>query len=145
MNAKMEWTQFPLLHGLPLEALDALRKQGQVHTFAPGEVLLRQGQHSGQVYLILEGLVAVQVASPGGERRTLVHLGPGQTLGELALVDGGPHSADVVAVAPTRTFVLTHEAFWAFCRAHPEHGVQLLRNLAADLAFKLRHANLSQV
>ncbi len=146
MNAtNLPWSQFPLLRGLSTEALETLRQMGTTHRYGPGETLLRRGEQSATVHLILEGLVAVQVDTPQGERRTLVNLGPGQALGEIALVDGGPHSADVVALAPTRTFSLSHTAFWAFCEEHPQHGVQLLRNLAADLAFKLRHANLSQI
>lgn len=139
------WQDFPLLRGLDEAAIAAFVALGEARRFAPGEVLLQQGTRLETLYLIREGLVAVRLTIEKETLRTVVHLGPGQVLGEISLVDQGPHSATAIAEQPTHALAIPHQAFWAFCEQHPQTGLRLLRNLAADLAFKLRHANLNLV
>lgn len=95
--------------------------------------------------LLTSGMVAVKVRTFSGDERVVVHLGPGQILGEITLLDGGPHTATVVATQPTEAVFIPTAHFWAFCERHQPTGVKLLRNLAADMAFKLRHTDLSVV
>ncbi len=142
---KVPWQTIPLFRHLATPTLEALLGSAQRRTYPRGTTLLRRGDTSQGLIIILEGLVAVQVPGTDGQPRVVVHLGPGQVLGEMALVDQGPHSADVIAVQPTKTLCIPAQAFWDFCEHHPQAGLTLLRNLAAELAFKLRHADLSLV
>ncbi len=135
----------PLFRGLTPEELSPLWEQTQEYRFAPGEALLRQGEPGQGLFLLTSGMVAIQVKTFTGEERTLVHLGPGQILGEIALLDKGPHTASAVAVQPTQALFIPAESFWRFCEERHPTGIKLLRNLAADVAFKLRHADLSVV
>lgn len=137
--------QIPLFRGLSAEEITPLWAQCQKHKFAPGETVIRQGEPGQGLFLLTEGMVAIRVTTFHGEERTLVHLGAGQVLGEIALLDGGPHTANAVAVQPTEVILIPSQVFWSFCEQRHPAGVKLLRNLAADVAFKLRHTDLSVV
>ena len=60
---------------------------------AVGDVLWHQGTEAKGMALIVEGRVSVTLRLPGGRAFELTDAGPGETLGELPLIDGGPHSA----------------------------------------------------
>jgi CRP-like cAMP-binding protein len=91
---------------LPDKQLRAIHEVGRQVAFAPGEELTSEG-HEGQIfYLILEGTAEVRVR--GVVRRTVAR---GDGVGEIALLDGQPRSASVVATSPLRTFSL---ASWNF-------------------------------
>lgn len=138
-------TLVPLFRGITPEELAPLWPHCQERRFQTGELLLRQGEPGEGLLLLTSGMVAVKVRTFSGDERVVVHLGPGQILGEITLLDGGPHTATVVAAQPTEAVFIPTAHFWAFCERHQPTGVKLLRNLAADLAFKLRHTDLSVV
>ena len=134
-----------LFHGLVEEDIRRLIALGTEQTYRKGDVLVTQGSHEGKVFVLLEGMVEVQV-NAGETARPVVALGPGQLIGEITLVDGGPHSATVVVTqTPTRVLAFERDALLALCEAHPRMGYRLMRNIAADLGFKVRHHNLSMV
>ena len=70
-----------------------------------------------------------------------------QTLiGEMSMVDQGPRSASVRAIHdPTVVQVIRHEDFQALCQRNTHIGYVVMYNMAADLSFKLRHRNLSEI
>lgn len=144
-NIRRLLTQVPLFYGIDPEELVPLWPYCQERHFQPGEPLLRQGEVGEGLLLLTSGMAAVKVRTFSGDERIVVYLGPGQILGEIALLDGGPHTATVVAVQPTEAVLIPTTHFWAFCERHQPTGVKLLRNLAADMAFKLRHTDLSVV
>ena len=141
----IEFRSIPLFRHLSEEHIQAFLRIAEERRYREGEYLLRQGESGKGLLILTQGMVAVKVRTLENEERVVVHLGPGQILGEIALVDRGPHSASAVAVQPTTALYLPAEDFWDFCERHPEMGVRLLRNLAVDLAFKLRHLDLSLV
>lgn len=110
----------------------------------PGELLARQGERGDEMYIITEGFVEVLLGGRGeNPPRVIVNLGPGQVTGEMALLDQGPRSATVRAVSdPTIVQTIQRQAFEALCRKNTQIGYIVMRNLALDLVFKLRHRNL---
>jgi CPA1 family monovalent cation:H+ antiporter len=79
-----------------------------------GEVLIRQGTTGDQFFLIGTGEVSVH--QNGREIRSL---GPGDYLGEIALVFGGKRTATAIAAAPTKVYVLDGESFTALLKREP--------------------------
>ncbi len=130
--------------GLTEEQLAKLASVFEERTLQKDEVLFLQGDIGDALYLVQEGFVVVILESSGrSSGRTLIQLGPGQSVGEMALVDRGPRSATVRAVADgTRVARISFEAFEALCEEEPEIGYRVMRNIAADLSFKLRHQHL---
>jgi len=134
-----------LLHNLSDDDIAQVLALGTEETYEKGDILVTQGKYDGKVFVLLEGMVQVQVTT-GNNKQALLYLGPGQLIGEITLVDGGPHSATVEVVqTPTRVFALEREKLLALCSAQPTLGYTLMRNIAADLGFKMRHHNLSVV
>lgn len=65
-----------------------------------GTVVVRQGEEGDALFLIEEGQAEVRATGADGTVATITTLGPGSYFGEIALVTGGPRTADVVAVTP---------------------------------------------
>ncbi len=76
--------------------------------------------------------------------QAVVQLGDGQIVGEMALVDRGPRSATVRVVSDGAVLqVISAGDFLRLCDEDHQLGYLVMRNMAADLSFKLRHRNLA--
>lgn len=93
-------------------------------------VLLRQGDPGTHVVLLASGSVLVTVTSAGGERTLLAVRGPGELLGELAVLDTQPRTASVIAADACRVHIIPATDFLAFVHQH-ELTTALLRNAIA--------------
>ena len=134
-----------LFHNFSDEDVARVLALGREETRSKGDVLVTQGTHDGKVFVVLEGMVQVQV-EVGGTRQSLLYLGPGQLIGEITLVDSGPHSATgEVVQTPTRLLAFDRDELLNLCEEDARLGYLLMRNVAADLGFKMRHHNLSVV
>ena len=110
---------------------------------APGELILKQDTTGTEMYIVADGSVDVYVQS-GEETRSLVVLGKGQVIGEMALIDQGHRSASVRATKNGVTlYLIESQKFFDLCNANYRIGFIVMRNLAIDIAFKLRHRNLT--
>lgn len=88
----------PLFAGMPSDALQALVANLQLVSLERGEVLFRAGDPSDALYVIVEGELSVQGSGPANA--LLSRLGPGQFLGEVALMTDQPRSATVACLHP---------------------------------------------
>jgi CRP/FNR family cyclic AMP-dependent transcriptional regulator len=100
-----------LLAGLPPAEQERLAARMRRQAYRRGEVVVRQGDPGLSLHVLLEGRLKVVVAAQSGDELLLALLGPGDVFGEVALLDGGPRSATVVALEPSRTASLTREDF----------------------------------
>jgi CRP-like cAMP-binding protein len=137
--------QAALFEGLSTEQLRSIAVLCTARTFGPGEIVTTQGEHGDEVFVVGQGFVEVTLNNPdGGEPRSVVQLGPGQIVGEMALLDRGPRSATVRALTDGALLQgLRREAFLQLCQTDTHLGYIVMRNMAADLAFKLRHRMLT--
>ena len=109
--------------------------------YLPGEVIIREGDPADALFLIAAGRVNICLSIKSGSRRQrLSVIGPGLAFGELALLDGGNRSADVVADAPTLCYVLPITELQALRECHPEIERKLIFNIARELTARLRRA-----
>lgn len=144
--------QSELFSDLPEEKLQEVLAIGHVEFYDAGETIISAGESSDDLYVVKEGMVEVLVTGgnipdvPGAPQLTpLVQLGQGQLFGEMALVDQGERSATIRALEDgTELFVIPRDDFWALCSADHHIGYIVMRNIAFDLSFKLRHRNLRQ-
>jgi len=97
-------------------------------TLAEGTTLIEEGEEGDALFVILEG--AATVRRKGVDVATV---GPGSWFGELALLDGEPRSATVVAIAPTTVAVLGVRLFRTLLREFPDMTSAILAGLASDL------------
>ena len=129
--------------------MDELTKVAALCTeqsFSKDEIIARQGEIGNELFIITEGFVEVVLGErPTASARVVVSLGGGQIIGEMALLDQGPRSASVRASnSPTVVQVIQRQDFEELCQQDTHIGYIVMRNLAADLSFKLRHRNLSE-
>jgi cAMP-dependent protein kinase regulator len=117
-NAPGALATSPLLAELDADELRALLHETQIRHLAPGEVLVEEGQPGTSVYAIAYGAVDV-FRTLGGTRHVLATLGPGDFLGELALVAGVPRLATVQAVEACGVVELTRDRLHDLGRRHP--------------------------
>jgi CRP/FNR family transcriptional regulator, cyclic AMP receptor protein len=141
-----------LFTGLPDSELDEIGSIAAEEVISAGEVVIEQNSIGNQAYAIAEGSVEVFIrglgseADSGSNERVLVILGKGQVFGEMALIDQGYRSASVRAGREgARLYWFDSKEFNELCRANTHIGFTVMRNLAIDLAFKLRHRNLAQM
>ena len=95
-----------------------------------GEALFEAGEAGDGCYRLEQGLLKVIVTSPRGEERILSMLGPGASVGELAIIDGGPRSASVFAVRDCELSFISRAAFEERTIRHPEIYQYLINVLA---------------
>ena len=112
--------------------------------YRKGDLITAQGEEGEEMYIVRDGLVEVAIGEGGAAPRTVVNLGTGQVVGEMALVDRGPRSATVRCVTDATMNVIERDAFEKLCQGDHHIGMIVYRNLAADLSFKLRHRHLSR-
>ncbi|MEH2470281.1 CRP/FNR family cyclic AMP-dependent transcriptional regulator [Nitrobacteraceae bacterium AZCC 2161] len=103
------------------------------HDLSQREILFRAGDVADGCYRLEDGLLKVSIASPQGDERILTILGPGSIVGELAVIDGLPRSATVVAIRDCRLSFVSREAFTSCVREHPEIYSYLVSTLVSRL------------
>jgi CRP/FNR family cyclic AMP-dependent transcriptional regulator len=133
--------QIPLFSDLaPDEIVDVLRI-ARVVTFAPGKLLCTRGEQGDCAYVIEQGEAAVRAVDEHGKLVVIARVGAGEILGELALVDGHPRSADVVAVTEVRGYRIDRVEFDALRRAMHPAAFKMLRRIAITVSDRLRDVN----
>ncbi len=116
--------------------------------YQTGDVVFAENSAGSELYVIAEGEVDIQVdpkviGLDGGGPKTIATLRRGQSFGEVALVDEGVRSATArVSRHNTRLVVVPRDKLMLLCDTYPQLGYRLMRNLAADLAMKIRNTDL---
>lgn len=112
---------------------------------APGQTVIEQNTTGNEMYIVASGTVEVFIQGLHNAR-SLVLLGKGQVIGEMALIDQGYRSASVRAKGEgAALYKIESAAFHELCANNYRIGFIVMRNLAVDIAFKLRHRNLAEL
>lgn len=117
-----------LFAGLSKRHLRGIAKLARVRRFASGSRLVRAGDSGKSFFVLLDG--TAKVVRGGGRPR---RLGIGDYFGEMALLDGAPRSADVIAESDVLALTVDRSGFTKLLRAEPAIAQALLRTLAARL------------
>jgi len=133
---------FASLKSDELEQLAAIAHEQKV---AAGEIVITQNTTGNEMYIVAKGSVEVYIQGLD-DARSLVVLGKGQVIGEMALIDQGYRSASVRTTREGATlYLIESKDFYSLCEENNHIGFIVMRNLAIDIAFKLRHRNLAQL
>lgn len=127
----MPWS---FLDGVPEEDRRRLLAATRRRRFARREVLFHEGDLADTVHLLDRGRVAVRITTPLGEVATLRIRGPGEVIGEVALLhESSRRTATVVALERTETLMLHRDAFAELRQNHPSVDEFLLALLADEV------------
>jgi CRP-like cAMP-binding protein len=100
--------------------------------FPPGEVLFREGEPGDTMFVIQSGAARI-TKSVAGEEKLLAVLGPGEFLGELAILNSKPRTATATAVEPLRCLLVEAKTLEAMVAKSAEISLRLIKKLASRL------------
>jgi CRP-like cAMP-binding protein len=120
----------PLFAGLPAGILDDLARESRTRRYAAGQVLWNEGDPGEALLVLEEGQLRVSRFTGAGIEVVLAVLEAPAALGELAVLDGAPRDASVIAQRPVTVRLISRTAFQALLRREPAFVEGLLRTLA---------------
>src|SRR5215468_8137591 len=110
--------------------------------YQPGEVLFREGEAGEVMFVIQAGAVRIAKAI-GGEDKVLAVLGPGEFLGEMAILNGKPRTATATVVEPTRCLVIEARTLEQMVARNAEIALRLIKKLASGSTRRTRWSRSS--
>jgi CRP-like cAMP-binding protein len=132
-----------LCSGLSPSQLASLAAISHREVYNTDAVIFSQNDPGKKMYLITRGQVEIRLNDGAGGNHATIYLGQGQIFGEMALLDQGSRSASVLAIEDeTELYAISSDEFVALCQQDTAIGYIIMRNMALDLSFKLRHKNL---
>jgi CRP/FNR family transcriptional regulator, cyclic AMP receptor protein len=119
--------QAPLFAELTDVELNFLIQRTVVRKFDDGELIFAEGDPAPGMYVIESGFVKIFKTSPSGREQVLAIDGPGHSIAELPVFDGGAYPASAQAVQPTSLLFVSKQDFHALCEAYPKVALKVLR------------------
>jgi CRP/FNR family cyclic AMP-dependent transcriptional regulator len=110
----------PLFAKLPRPAQEALLCQARKRTYARSAIVINEGDAAHGLFIVCSGSLKACLNDDQGRELVLSTHGPGDHFGELALLDGAPRSANVVALESSELLIVTKDAFHAVLQDHPD-------------------------
>jgi CRP/FNR family cyclic AMP-dependent transcriptional regulator len=120
-----------LLHSIPLFArisrsdLEMLGKLADEVELPAGKVLMREGESGSEMFIVADGRIRVE-----HDGKTIAELGPGDWLGEMAILSEGTRTATATTIEPTRAFVVGHREFHSLMDRMPSVRTSVLECVA---------------
>lgn len=127
------WRSFLLFEGLEDAVLADLASVVQRASWRAGDVIFQRGDTGDWLVALTGGRVRLSLLTQGGRELTLRHAEAGDTLGELALFDRDPRSADATAVVATEGLLLHRRDYEALALRHPALTLAMARYLSQRL------------
>jgi CRP/FNR family cyclic AMP-dependent transcriptional regulator len=125
------FSRVPLFTGLTASEVAVIATSAEEREARAGEVLVRQGTEGDEFFIVDTGEIVIR--KDGVEVR---RLGPGDYLGEIALVYGGKRTATAVASAPSHLYVLRREAFERMMRSQPQIQSKVMETVSERMRYR---------
>lgn len=122
-----------LFAGLTPDEIRVLAARAIPKRVAGGETLFSEGDACKGLYVIASGKLRIFKSSPSGREQVLSVEGPGGSVAELPVFDGGPYPASVSAVEDSHILFISREDFRRFCLERPEVALKMLAVVGARL------------
>ena len=101
--------------------------------FHAGEIIFNEGDACARLYIVQSGNVRIFKSSAGGREQVLAIDGPGSSIAELPVFDGGNYPASAQAVNECNLFFFSRQDFQALCLQHPQVALKVLRVVGGRL------------
>jgi len=122
-----------MLSSLSSPELQQLAARTSRKVFSAGEVLFYEGEPCKGLHIIAQGKVRIFKTSANGREQVLAVNGPGETVAEVPVFDGGPYPASVIAVDYTEVAFISRKDFQDYCLDHPEVALKVLAFVGSRL------------
>ncbi len=130
---------FPLLAGIGDAAMKRLLSEANWFGLPGGVLLKRDGENNQALFLVVTGSLGVFVDDEKGKRRLVAHVPAGETVGEMSLISGDAHSAQLVALRDTELLRISREGFDNLIARHPIVLRALMRVIVRRLHETTQH------
>lgn len=122
-----------LLSSLSSAELQSLAARTVRKLFSAGEWLFSEGEPCNGLHIVAFGRVRIFKTSMNGREQVLAVEGPGSTVAELPVFDGGAYPASVIALEDSEIAFISRRDFQAFCMEHPEVALKVLAVVGSRL------------
>lgn len=133
LNLSQTLARTPLFSGLSDAELVFLAQRTVPHRFSAGESVFAEGEPCTGLYVVESGHIRIFKSSTGGREHVLSVEGPGSSVAELPVFDGGNYPASVTAVDDATLLFVSKADFQSLCLAHPQVALKVLRVVGARL------------
>ena len=123
----------PILNGLTEVELQFLAERAVPRDYSKGELLFTEGDPCAGLFIIESGRVRIFKSSPNGREQILAVEGPGSSVAELPLFDGGNYPASTAAIENASIYFISKQDFHSLCLVHPQVPLKVLKVVGARL------------
>jgi CRP/FNR family transcriptional regulator len=123
----------PMFSGLTESELEFLAQRSVPRRFSAGELVFGEGEPCSGLYVVESGNVRIFKSSPQGREQVLSIDGPGSSIAEIPVFDGGVYPASASAIDDATLLFVSKQDFQALCLAHPQVSLKVLRVVGARL------------
>jgi CRP-like cAMP-binding protein len=127
--------QYELFRNLPDEVIIDLVDKVEHVTLKKDEVLFNKGEKGDSLYILQEGYVKLVIKDKDGSEIVINQVGPGNIIGEMALIESSPRSTGVVALMDAKLLKLSEDEFMDVLMSQPLLGLEISRLIARRLRF----------
>lgn len=127
----IEHTDSMILGALELKDRHALLGSGRKRNYLKNEMIFSRGEEGAWALLIEEGMVEISVISLNGRKSVLNHMERGDILGEIALLDKQPRSADALALTPVSGSIVQRSALFELLNNNNSACISIIETLCA--------------
>lgn len=117
----------PLFRGLSPEAFDRVVALAVQRSFKNGEIIFAQGDPGDALYAVVTGKIRISAGAADGKEIFLNLMEPGDTFGEIALLDGGARTASATATVASELVSIRRDPLFALLEREPKLALELLR------------------
>ena len=122
-----------IFSGLTEVELNFLAQHAVPRRYTAGEMVFSEGEPCSGLYVVESGHIRIFKSSAGGREQVLSVDGPGSSVAELPVFDGGNYPASVAAVEDATLLFVSKQDFQALCLTHPQVALKVLRVVGARL------------
>ncbi len=133
MNHAQTLARVPIFSGLAENELAFLMQRVVPRHYAAGEMVFGEGEPCLGLYVVESGQVRIFKSSSGGREHVLSIDGPGSSVAELPVFDGGNYPASVATIDDATLLFISKQDFQALCLTHPQVALKVLRVVGARL------------
>ncbi len=127
LAGKIMLQRCPRCRGLSPDSLERVASLAVQRSFRSGAVVFSPGDPGDALYAIVSGRIRISAGAADGKELFLNIMEPGDSFGEIALLDGGARTASATATAPTELLSIRREHFTALLAREPGVALELLR------------------
>lgn len=127
------WRSFPIFETFDDELIRQVISIAIPKSWPSGATLFQRGDEGNQMIALASGRIKLSLLTPQGKELTLRHVEPGMILGEMAILDGEPRSADAVATIPSKGYVIRKSDFQTLMNTYPQAASSIISYLCNRL------------